>query len=50
MALDRRRHLGALAGRRGAQPGRGDRIQRGATLGLMYDVSPDHQAWPEHRR
>src|SRR5256886_16716927 len=24
------------------------RVQRGVTLGLMYDISPDHQAWPEH--
>ena len=24
------------------------RVQRGVTLGLMYDISPDHRAWPEH--
>jgi outer membrane protein len=25
------------------------RVQREFTLGLMYDLSPEHEAWPEHR-
>jgi outer membrane protein len=38
-----------LPGSIGDSPIVDNRVQRQLTVGLMYDLSPDHEAWPEHR-